>query len=63
MHSLDNNVEVRDFNLRALYDINKGDEIKMNYYDNQEIIFTQFVDIETGELVCTKNNPKYGIEC
>ncbi len=63
MHSLDNNVEVKDFNLRALYDINKGDEIKMNYYDNQEIIFTQFVDIETGELVCTKNNPKYGIEC
>lgn len=62
MHSLDGNVEVNNFVLKALYDIKAGEEIKMNYYENSEIIFSPFIDVETNELVCTKNNPMYGAD-
>jgi hypothetical protein len=54
-HSFDPNVRVEGHYLIATRKIKKGDEIKRNYYDTEEIIVKEFTDIETGEKINTKN--------
>ena len=62
MHSLDPSCTVEDGKLIALYDLKKDREVTINYYDCNEIIVKPFIDYETKELICTKNNPNYGLD-
>jgi hypothetical protein len=62
MHSLDPSCELRNDKIYSLHRISKNREITLNYYDTNDIVFKVFRDIETGEMVATKFNPKYNNE-
>lgn len=54
-HSLDPNVRLDGHSLVAIRPIRKGDEIKRNYYETEEVIIESFIDRETKEAVNTQN--------
>ena len=54
-HSFAPNVEVKGHNIISLQNIKKGQELKRNLYDTEEVILEPFTDKETGEIVDTKN--------
>lgn len=62
MHSLAPTCKVENGKIISLYNLKENTEITINYYDCNEVIIEPFIDEETGELICTKNNPNYGID-